>query len=190
MESSTVQYFLFFLSFSIITYVIIIIIIIIIIYLLIFLFISCQLTAPALECYQCSDISGLSPDSTTCRSGKLGKTTCKGIVTKCYTVKLKKSELSVVVRGCVIGDGCAPKFRDHGKYTTLFHCFCFCLYLSILIGNHHETATRTSKGNWSHEQSNNTARASPRLVQILLSTVHENDVKLTRRFMAGDVNTR
>jgi len=70
--------------------------------------------APALECYQCSDIPGLSPNSNTCRSGKLGKTTCKGIVTKCYTVKLQKSELSVVVRDCVIGDGCrSPEFRDY-----------------------------------------------------------------------------
>ena len=131
-----------------------------------FLSISCQLTAPALECYQCSDISGLSSDSTTCRSGKLGKTTCKGIVTKCHTVKLKKSEQSVVVRDCVIGDGCrSPEFRDYRKHTKLFHCFCFCFYLFILISNHHETATRTSKGNWSHEQSNNTACASHCLVR-------------------------
>lgn len=71
-------------------------------------------SAPALECYDCSDIPGLSPTSPTCRSGQLGKKTCEGIVTKCFTVKLKKSELSVVVRDCVIGDGCAfEEFRGH-----------------------------------------------------------------------------
>ena len=64
-----------------------------------------------------------------------------------------------------------PMSLCNGLLTTRFHCFC--LYLSILISNHHETATKTSKENWSHEQSNNTARASHRLVQILLSKVHE-----------------
>lgn len=70
-------------------------------------------SAPALECYQCSDIPGFPPNSTTCRSGKLGKTTCKGILgPKCYTAKLKKFGLSVVVRDCAIGDVCAPEFQD------------------------------------------------------------------------------
>ena len=55
-----------------------------------------------------------------------------------------------------------PMRLCNGLLTTRFHCFC--LYLSILISNHHETATKTSKENWSHEQSNNTARASHRLV--------------------------
>ena len=64
-----------------------------------------------------------------------------------------------------------PMRLCNGLLTTRFHCFC--LYLSILISNHHETATKTSKENWSHEQSNNTARASHRLVQILLSKVYE-----------------
>ena len=64
-----------------------------------------------------------------------------------------------------------PMSLCNGLLTTLFHCFC--LYLSILISNHHETATKTSKENWSHEQSNNTARALHCLVQILLSKVHK-----------------
>ena len=37
---------------------------------------------------------------------------------KCYTVKLKKFGLPVVVRDCAIGDVCAPEFQDSRKYTT------------------------------------------------------------------------
>ena len=105
--------------FSIIIIIIIITIVIITIIIIIYLFIFCQITVPALECYQCSDIPGFPPNSTTCRSGKLGKTTCKGILgPKCYTAKLKKFGVSVVVRDCAIGDVCAPEFQDSRKYTT------------------------------------------------------------------------
>ena len=163
----------------------------------IYLFIFCQITAPALECYQCSDIPGFPRNSTTCRSGKLGKKTCKGILAPtCYTVKLKKLGLSVKVRDCAIGDVCAPEFQDSRKYITMSlcdgfwqHAFIAFVFLSILISNHHETATKTSKENLFHEQSNNFAHASHRLVQILLSKVHEvmwNQCDVSGRWIHDD----